>query len=105
MTARPLAAATDAELLDHVAAMFDAADPMPAGVVTSCRDLTALAVALVVADMPPSGCSWCGLAQRDHYSRYVAVVGWHRYTVPSQEQIKARMLARRRHALTRRAVS
>jgi hypothetical protein len=99
MPARPFAAATDAELLNRVAAMDAALSPAPP------IDTAALAAAVVIAERPPSGCHWCGIAQRDHYSRYAEPTGWHRYTVPSQERVKARMLARRRHALTRRAVS
>ncbi|MFI6497143.1 hypothetical protein [Nonomuraea typhae] len=48
---------------------------------------------LVVAQ--PSGCRWCGLAQRDHFTRWSRSVGWHGYSPPTQDQIKQRMKARR----------
>lgn len=43
----------------------------------------------------PSGCQHCGTPKRDHMQRWTKSTGWHRYTPPTQEQIKARMLARR----------
>lgn len=46
-------------------------------------------------EIVPSGCAHCGLDHRTHYRRWTASAGWHGYTPPSQDQIKARMLARR----------
>ncbi|GAB2468167.1 hypothetical protein GCM10027187_40450 [Streptosporangium sandarakinum] len=54
----------------------------------------------------PGGCRWCGVDKYaspsglnsdpyDHVSRWVPDVGWHPWTQPTTEQIKARMLARR----------
>ncbi|MEV0619580.1 hypothetical protein AB0I81_40120 [Nonomuraea sp. NPDC050404] len=42
----------------------------------------------------PSGCRWCGLAERDHFTRWAEAAGWHRWTEPTTEQIKARMIER-----------
>lgn len=47
------------------------------------------------AVIPPSGCRHCGVEARDHCQRWASSVGWHRWVEPTQEQIKARMLARR----------
>lgn len=44
---------------------------------------------------PPSACRWCGVAAREHMQRWSAVAGWHQWTAPTLEQIKARMAARR----------
>ncbi|MGI5281695.1 hypothetical protein ACQEVF_59140 [Nonomuraea polychroma] len=43
----------------------------------------------------PSGCRWCGLAQRLHFQRWSRAAGWHGWTAPTQEQIKQRMKDRR----------
>ncbi|MCX4751738.1 hypothetical protein OG455_41755 [Kitasatospora sp. NBC_01287] len=43
----------------------------------------------------PSACGHCGIPDRVHYQRWKPPVGWHQWTPPSQEQIKARMTARR----------
>lgn len=43
----------------------------------------------------PSACAWCGIRQQDHFRRWHAEAGWHGWTPPTQDQIKARMLARR----------
>lgn len=43
----------------------------------------------------PSGCRHCGLDQRDHMQRWTTEAGWHTWTPPTDEQIKARMRARR----------
>ncbi|WP_200309560.1 hypothetical protein, partial [Streptomyces adelaidensis] len=43
----------------------------------------------------PSACTWCGIAQRGHGRQYADAVGWHAWERPSQEQILARMKARR----------
>lgn len=46
-------------------------------------------------DVEPSACTWCGIAQRPHGRQYADAVGWHAWAQPSQEQILARMKARR----------
>lgn len=43
----------------------------------------------------PSSCAACGIDKRDHYQRWTRDAGWHGYKQPTQQQIKARMLARR----------
>ncbi|MGW2725718.1 hypothetical protein [Streptomyces sp. NPDC001492] len=43
----------------------------------------------------PMGCQHCGIDQRGHARQYKPPVGWHKWEQPTQEQIKARMLARR----------
>lgn len=43
----------------------------------------------------PSACTWCGIARRGHGRQYADAVGWHAWEQPSQEQILARMKARR----------
>lgn len=43
----------------------------------------------------PSACRWCGIPKRSHFQQWKKPVGWHQWTQPLQEQIKARMLARR----------
>lgn len=47
----------------------------------------------------PSGCRHCGIDERGHARRWTPPSkdgpGWHQWTPPTQEQIKARMLARR----------
>lgn len=43
----------------------------------------------------PSGCAHCGAARRGHFQRWKDGIGWHRWTAPTQQQIKERMLARR----------
>lgn len=44
----------------------------------------------------PNGCRWCGVAEADHYHRWWPEVGWHAWVLPTAEQRKTRMLARRR---------
>lgn len=46
-------------------------------------------------DVEPSACTWCGIAERGHGRQYADAVGWHAWAQPSQEQILARMKARR----------
>lgn len=48
-----------------------------------------------VNGVAPTGCSVCGISDREHMQRYKPPVGWHQWTAPTQEQIKARMLSRR----------
>ncbi len=43
----------------------------------------------------PDGCRWCGISQRAHARQWTAEAGWHQWTQPTQDQIKARMRARR----------
>src|ERR1051325_6924330 len=43
----------------------------------------------------PSACAWCSIEQRGHGRQYADAVGWHGWERPSQEQILARMKARR----------
>lgn len=45
--------------------------------------------------MEPSACAWCGIAKRGHGRQYADAIGWHDWEQPSQEQILARMKARR----------
>jgi len=45
--------------------------------------------------MEPSACTWCGIARRGHGRQYADAAGWHEWERPSQEQILARMKARR----------
>lgn len=43
----------------------------------------------------PGGCRWCGINERTHARQYTENPGWHTYTRPTSDQIKARMRARR----------
>ena len=47
----------------------------------------------------PGGCRWCGLEQYGHMQWWLPGRGFHRWTQPTQAQIKARMLARRQARL------
>lgn len=49
----------------------------------------------------PSACRWCGIDQREHAQRWKPPIGWHKWQPPTQQQIKARMLARRTAGETR----
>ncbi|MFF9785693.1 hypothetical protein [Streptomyces nigrescens] len=44
----------------------------------------------------PSACRYCAIGRREHAQRWTAAAGWHQWTPPTQQQIKDRMLARRR---------
>ncbi|MEU0098241.1 hypothetical protein [Streptomyces sp. NPDC006267] len=44
---------------------------------------------------PPNGCQHCGVVEREHMQRWKPPAGWHKWTAPTQDQIKARMRARR----------
>lgn len=57
-------------------------------------------LSIVHTTTDPMGCSWCGIPSRDHMQRYKPPVGWHKWAAPTQEQILARMLARRTARLT-----
>ena len=48
-----------------------------------------------MAAVEPSGCRHCGVPEREHMQRWTKDAGWHRWEQPTQEQIKARMHARR----------
>lgn len=48
----------------------------------------------------PNACTWCGIGQRDHYRQWTTAAGWHKWTEPTDEQRKARMLARRTRRTT-----
>jgi hypothetical protein len=49
-----------------------------------------------VIDRPtPNGCRHCGVQMRDHLQRWTLAAGWHGWTPPTSEQIKARMIRRR----------
>lgn len=43
----------------------------------------------------PFGCALCGVEKRSHGRRYIGGAGMHTWERPSDEQVKARMLARR----------
>lgn len=43
----------------------------------------------------PFGCRWCGVAAGNHGSRYVSSQGMHAWEQPTNDQVKARMQARR----------
>jgi hypothetical protein len=43
----------------------------------------------------PSACGWCGIDEGEHCTRWVKGAGWHFWQAPTDEQRKARMLARR----------
>ncbi|MEU9947046.1 hypothetical protein [Streptomyces sp. NPDC047939] len=43
----------------------------------------------------PNACRHCGLDLREHMQRWKTGVGWHKWTPPTQDQIKTRMRARR----------
>lgn len=42
-----------------------------------------------------AACRHCPFGKHEHMQRWTNAVGWHQWTQPTQEQIKARMLARR----------
>lgn len=44
----------------------------------------------------PSGCRWCGIEERHHAQRWSDAAEWHTWAAPTDAQILARMLARRR---------
>lgn len=43
----------------------------------------------------PSACTWCTIARRGHGRQFADAVGYHEWAAPTQEQILARMKARR----------
>ncbi|MFB8122060.1 hypothetical protein ACFVG1_12805 [Streptomyces bacillaris] len=43
----------------------------------------------------PFGCRWCGVQAGNHGRRYVGSHGMHAWERPTNDQIKARMRARR----------
>lgn len=49
-----------------------------------------------MSETPVDGCRHCGNPLHPmHAQRWTEAVGWHGWTQPTQEQIKARMIARR----------
>jgi hypothetical protein len=60
------------------------------------RDLPEIRVPFAAeTEVEPSGCRYCGIPARVHAQQWKASVGWHKWVLPTQAQIKARMLARR----------
>lgn len=55
------------------------------------------------ANASPTACGVCAINEREHAQRWRPPVGWHQWQHPTQQQIKARMLARRAHRLAERA--
>jgi hypothetical protein len=60
---------------------------------------------------PVNGCRHCGVPERStpdnpryHAQQWTEGVGWHGWTQPTQDQIKARMLARRADRIMRRTL-
>lgn len=47
--------------------------------------------------LEPSACRECGTPKNEHFQRWSASVGWHRWTRPTERQIKNRMRVRRKH--------
>lgn len=43
----------------------------------------------------PNGCRWCGIPKGSHGWQWLPGQGMHQWEQPTQEQIKARMKARR----------
>lgn len=43
----------------------------------------------------PSACGICGIPQRSHFRQWKQGIGWHTWVMPSDEQIKSRMIFRR----------
>ncbi|MFJ2110605.1 hypothetical protein ACIOEX_01530 [Streptomyces sp. NPDC087850] len=43
----------------------------------------------------PSACRWCGIDQRPHARQWAQPAGWHAWEQPTEQQILARMRARR----------
>lgn len=50
----------------------------------------------------PGGCRWCGVLPREHITRWADAVGYHKWTVPTSDQIRERMFARRRWQVYKR---
>ena len=49
-----------------------------------------------MSELPnPNGCRFCGVDRETHLQRWAPGVEWHRWAVPTDEQRKARLLARR----------
>jgi len=51
-------------------------------------------VVKVSLPVEPSACRFCDVPEREHMQRWKWGVGWHVWNEPTQEQRKARMLAR-----------
>lgn len=54
------------------------------------------------AATPVNACRHCPIPERRHFQRWTDAAGWHTWTAPTTEQIKARMLARRADRITGR---
>lgn len=50
----------------------------------------------------PSGCRHDGIPRREHFRRWTKEAGWHKWTMPTQDQILARMLQRRANRTAQR---
>lgn len=50
----------------------------------------------------PSACRHCDRPRQEHFQRWTTEAGWHKWTAPTQEQILARMKARRAARLAAR---
>ena len=55
--------------------------------------------------LTPSGGQHCGVERHDHCQRWTTDARWHKWAAPTQEQIKARMLARREQRLVARELA
>lgn len=43
----------------------------------------------------PNACRYCDIDQAEHLQRWAPGAGWHQWTKPTDEQRKARLMARR----------
>lgn len=71
----------------------------------SFRHDAPLAALPPMARTHPSGCRACGLPERGHFRRWTLAAGWHGGQQPTQDQIKARMIARRAERIVSKAGS
>lgn len=53
----------------------------------------------------PGACRNCGRPREGHARQWVQGIGWHSWTMPTQTQIKYRMIRRRRHHAATRWVT
>jgi hypothetical protein len=97
MPVGPKAAAAAAEAADWKRLGFE--DPHDSPLHRTDRiphDLPEIGVPFAAeSEVEPSGCRYCGIPARVHAQQWKASVGWHKWVLPTQAQIKARMLARR----------
>lgn len=47
------------------------------------------------SSLEPSACGQCGIRRERHCQQWSRTIGWHTWIMPTQKQIKARMLIRR----------